>query len=357
MSHGQDAASGPSQAPLPERYERQTLFAPLGKAGQARLGSSRVLVVGCGALGTHSAELLARAGVGFLRLVDRDVVEWSNLHRQGGFEEAHAREGTPKAEALRGWLRRLNSGIEVEARPTELNAGTALELAAGCDLLLDGTDNLPARFLLNDLSYHLRIPWIYAGAVGAEAHAQLFSGTGGPCLRCQLDELPPPGSIATCDTAGVIGPAAALAASWQAALALRYLAGRDASQLAGRKAILQAWTLEARVVRCLADPQCPVCAGGRLEHLAGSAPELATSLCGRGAVQVLPAAGAGARLDLAALARRLRALGEAEERPGLVRFISTDGIRLTVFADARAIFEGLTDLQRARSLYARFIGQ
>src|SRR5262245_16890424 len=175
-----ERAMEPSPDPGPERYARQALFAPLGEAGQVRLARSRVLVAGCGALGTHAAELLARAGVGSLRLVDRDLVEWSNLHRQGGFEEAHARQGKPKAEALRGWIGRNNSTVRVDARVAELNAGTALDLASGCDLLLDGTDNLPARFLLNDLSYRLRIPWIYAGAVGAEAHIQLISGTGGP---------------------------------------------------------------------------------------------------------------------------------------------------------------------------------
>ncbi|MBI4601327.1 MAG: ThiF family adenylyltransferase [Planctomycetes bacterium] len=338
------------------RYSRQVLFKPLGPEGQARLAASRVLVAGCGALGTHAAELLARAGVGELRLVDRDIVEWSNLHRQAGFEEAHAREGAPKADALASWLRRVSSEVRVDARVAELNAATALDLAAGCDLILDGTDNLPARFLLNDLSYRLGVPWIYAGSIGAEAHVQLFSGTEGPCLRCQVPELPPPGTLATCDTAGVIGPAAALAASWQAALALRWLAEGDALALAGRKAVLLPWALQARVVRVLADPDCPVCARRELGALEGAGAERSTVLCGRRAVQVLPASGGRGTIDLGAAAARLAHLGTVERRERFLRLSAPD-FTLTLFADGRALFDGLTDPVRARSLYTRLVGQ
>jgi adenylyltransferase/sulfurtransferase len=352
-----DLNSRSPDPPSRERYARQVLFPALGAAGQARLRASRLLVVGCGALGSRAAEDLARAGAGGLRLVDRDAVEWSNLHRQIGYEEADARAGALKAEALAAHLRRVNGEVAVEAYAVDFNSRNALQLAAGCDLLLDGTDNLPARFLINDVSYRLRVPWIYAGAVGEAAHVQFFSGGAGPCLRCQLPEMPPPGSLPTCDTAGVIGPAAALAAAWQAALALRYLVERDAAALAGRKAMFSAWEGEARFAAVAADPGCSVCAGGRFEALGGREAERATVLCGRKAVQVLPAAGAEAGLDLARLAARLRALGTVEERPRLLRFATAEGPVLTIFPDGRVIVDGLTEPAQALSLYARLIGQ
>jgi adenylyltransferase/sulfurtransferase len=352
-----DEKSSASPASSTDRYARQVLFAPLGAEGQRRLQASRLLIVGCGALGSHAAEYLARSGAGSLRLVDRDVVEWSNLHRQLGYEEADAREHSAKAEVLAAHLARVNSEVAVEAHTRDFNYTNALQLAAGCDLLLDGTDNLPARFLLNDVSYRLGVPWIYAGAVGSAAHVQFFSGKEGPCLRCQLPELPPPGTLPTCETAGVIAPACGAAASWQAALALRYLAERDASLLAGRKAMFSLWEAEARIVAAAPDPGCAVCAGRRFETLDGRGADRATLLCGRGAVQVLPAAKETPPLDLAALAARLRSLGRIEARPHSIRLNASAGFTLTLFGDGRALFDGLTDPARARSLYDRWIGQ
>ena len=340
-----------------DRYSRQTLFAPLGLQGQERLRSARALVVGCGALGTHSAELLARAGIGAIRLVDRDFVEWTNLHRQGGFEESHARDRTPKAEALASWLRRINSEVEVDSHVADFNFTNALELADGTSVILDGTDNLPARFLLNDVSYRLEVPWVYAGAVGSSAHVQLFSGRKGPCLRCQLPDLPPAGTIATCDTSGVIGPAAALAGAWQAALALRAVSGGGIEEIASQKAIFDPWTAVARVVRVERDPACPVCAKGRFEALEGEHAERATLLCGRSAVQVLPSAADCGPFDPGRAALRVAQLGEVENLGGIVRVRSNEGYTLTLFEDGRAIFDGLTDPVRARNLYARFVGQ
>ncbi len=344
------------QCPV-NRYSRQILFTPLGPSGQERLRVARALVVGCGALGTHSAELLARAGIGSLRLVDRDVVEWSNLHRQGGFEESHAREGMPKAQALAGWLRRINSEVEVDARVTDFNFTNALELADGATVIIDGTDNLPTRFLLNDVSYRLAIPWVYAGAVGSSAHVQLFSGSRGPCLRCQLPTLPPPGTIATCDTSGVIGPTAALAAAWQAASALRAVSADGIAALAGKKAMLDPWAASARVVDTEADPECPACAKGRFEALEGAHGERATLLCGRAAVQVLPAGPSTGGFNWEEAMSRIAHLGPIEMLGRVLRVHSKDGFTLTLFDDGRAIFDGLTDPVQARTLYARFIGQ
>lgn len=341
----------------PSRYSRQILFPPIGDEGQARFRGARVLVVGCGALGSHSAEHLARAGIGTLRLVDRDVVEWSNLQRQSGFEESDARERSLKVEALAARLSRVNSEVAVEVHAKDFRFTNALDLAAGCDLFLDGTDNIPTRFLLNEVSYRLKIPWIYAGAIGGSGHVQFFSGREGPCLRCQLDELPPPGTLATCDTGGILGPAAGVAASWQACLALRYLAEGKTAAVLGKKALLSPWDLSARVVSVQADSQCPVCAEGRFDFLSGSGADSVTALCGRNAVQVFPAEKQRNGVDLGALARRLAGVGRLERQPRFLRLSTEEGFTLTLFEDGRAIFDGLTDTARARSLYARFVGE
>jgi len=356
MSAAIPTTPGPVPAPAPGgRYSRQAIFAPLGAEGQARLESSRVLIVGCGALGSRSAELLARAGVGLLRLVDRDVVELSNLHRSG-FDEADARAGTPKAEALARRLGLANSTVILEPRVQEFAPATALDLCQGIDLVLDGLDNVPTRFLLNDASLRLGLPWIYCGVVGETGHAQLFLPGAGPCLRCILPHLSAAGELPTCDTAGVLGPAVSAIASFQAAMALRCLAGgRDAAlALAGLQVRLGVWSPAAAISRTVQDPECPACAGGSLEFLAGGSLEDATVLCGRSAVQVRPASGP-ASLDLPSLAARLRPLGSVEEGRFLLRF-DPGGHRMTIFADGRAIIEGTTDPTRARALHARYVG-
>jgi adenylyltransferase/sulfurtransferase len=338
------------------RYARQVLFAPLGEAGQEQLRSAEVLIVGCGALGSHAAEYLARAGVGLLRLVDRDVVEWTNLHRQLGYTEKDAREKTPKALALQRHLREINSNVRAEAHVADFNFTNAEQLARDSALLLDGTDNLPTRFLINDVSYSRRVPWIYAGAVGSSSHVQFFSGSEGPCLRCLLPQLPPPGTLATCDTAGVIAPSVGMAASWQSALALRYLVEREPAALARRKVMADVWEGEARVAAVAADPDCTVCVQRRFDSLQGASGERVTELCGRNAVQVLPARN-DTSVDLRQLADRLATLGVVEQRPALLRVRTPEGLTATVFTDGRVIFDGLTDTAQARSLYARFVGQ
>jgi adenylyltransferase/sulfurtransferase len=341
---------------MSERYSRQVIFAPIGPEGQARLRSSTALIVGCGALGTHAAEHLARAGIGKLRLVDRDIVEWSNLHRQALYDERDAREGRLKAEALAEHLAGIASGVKVEALARDFHHANALALASGADVIIDGSDNVPTRFLLNDVSWKLGIPWIYAGVIGGGGQVQLFTGTEPPCLRCQAPELPSPGTIATCDTAGVIGPAAGVIAGWQAALAVRLLCTADTTGMRGKRAILSPWDLSARTVDVDPDPACPVCRGGELRALEGAYADASRVLCGRSAVQVFPAA-RGAPFDLEKAASRLASLGELTSRKGYVRVASPDGFVLTLFEDGRGIFEGITDPVRARSLYSRWVGQ
>jgi adenylyltransferase/sulfurtransferase len=332
------------------RYSRQELFEGIGPAGQQRLRAARVLVVGCGALGSCLAEMMTRAGVGSLTVVDRDYVEPSNLQRQSLFEEEDAARGLPKAKAAEVRLRRINSDVAVHGIVADVTAENAGELVRGSDLVLDGTDNFETRFLVNDVCVRLGVPWIYGACVGSYGLALLVRPGRTPCLRCVLGERPSPGSGPTCDTAGVVAPIVHVVAGIQAGEALKLLAGRTESLLPGM-ATVDLWqgAFDVMDLRGMA-PRCPGCAEGRFEE-----PEAAPSavLCGRDAVQIR--APRGARLDLGALAERLVAAGSVARNEYLVRFTAADA-ELVVFADGRAIVKGVHDPALARTLYAKYVG-
>jgi adenylyltransferase/sulfurtransferase len=344
-----------------ERYARQVIVPGIGRDGQARIARATVLIAGTGALGTHTAEYLWRAGVGRLRLVDRDLVEESNLARQIGFTEADARDRAPKALALARHLGAIRTGPGLEPYPTEIRAANAVELCEGADLIVDGTDNVPARFLLNDVSYRLGIPWIYGGVVRARGMVAAISGKNGPCLRCAFPDLPPPGALETCSTSGVLGPAVGLVAGQQGVLALRVLATGTTDGIAGRLWRWDAWSLEGSASGIRPDPGCPVCARGELEFLDGRGSSEIAVFCGRRAVQVRPVARRGvpsAMSDAAwrDLASRLARVATVDDRGVFLRAALAD-CSITLFRDGRAIFDGLTDEVRARSLYDLFIGE
>ncbi|MCZ7583570.1 MAG: ThiF family adenylyltransferase [Deltaproteobacteria bacterium] len=331
------------------RYSRQTLFPPFGEEGQARLRDARIAVVGCGALGTNIVNLLARAGVGYLRVIDRDIVELSNLHRQVLFDEDDAREGRPKAEAARLHAARINADVTVDARVADLTPRNAEDLLADAELLLDGTDNVETRYLVNDVAVKTARPWIYGGAVGSTAVAMAFV-PGGPCLRCLWPDPPPPGALPTCDTAGVLPPAPALAASMQAAAAMRLIAAGDAPPY-----LLQwdVWDAEAARLRVPKRDDCPACAARNFAYLESGAASHAATLCGRNAVQISPPD--AVTLDLDAV--RARLAGVAEVRPrGLYIEAAVEGQTLLVFPDGRVIVKDTTDPARARTLVSRYIG-
>jgi adenylyltransferase/sulfurtransferase len=333
------------------RYSRQELFAGLGRDGQARIRAGRVLVVGAGALGSSLAEMMVRAGVAELRLVDRDYVEPSNLQRQSLYDESDALQGLPKAVAAEARLRRLNSDVAVTGTVADLAADNAAELLRGLDLVLDGTDNFETRFLVNDVCVREGIPWVYGACVGAYGLALAVRPRTTPCLRCVLQEMPAPGSGPTCDTAGVVAPIVHVIAGIQAGEALKLLAGRSEALLAGLVTV-DLWTGLFSVMD-LRDqkPSCPCCTEGRFDY--ATATGLSTVLCGRGAVQVRPPR-SGA-LDLDALAARLAPLGRVQRNEHLLRF-SGAGAELVVFRDGRAIVKGVQDASEARSLYARYVG-
>jgi molybdopterin/thiamine biosynthesis adenylyltransferase len=349
-----------------DRYHRQTLLPGFGEEGQRRLASSSILLVGCGALGCAIADLLARAGVGHLTIVDRDTVELTNLQRQCLFDERDAAEAIPKAEAARRRLALINSGIDVRPLVADFNAANAKKIleAAAPALLLDGTDNFETRYLLNDLAVSTGLPYCYGGVVGMSGLQMTIRPGETPCLRCLFEQPPAPGSTPTCDTAGVFGPLVQMVASLQASDAIKLLLGR-ADAVAPVLIQIDPWTSTHRALDIAESrrPDCPCCAERRFEFL-DSPSAASTALCGQNAIQVCPAGADGRqRLDLQALAHRLRPHGDFEAgrfflRGELSRERSETGapFGLTVFPDGRAIVRGTTRPELARSIYARFIG-
>jgi molybdopterin-synthase adenylyltransferase len=335
------------------RYSRQILFHGIGPRGQERLAQSHAVIIGCGALGAMQAEMLARAGVRRLRLVDRDFIEESNLQRQIMFEERDVAERLPKAIAAAQRIARINSEIEVDARVVDVNYTNVEELIHDADVVLDGTDNFETRYVLNDAAVKLGKTWIYGAAVGAYGVQMTIIPHTTPCLRCIFPEAPAPGTSPTCDTAGVILPIISTIAAYQVAEALKILTGQHA-KLHGKLLQFDLW--EHRVTQIKLDApesDCPTCAQRQFEFLTPHAGQLVLSLCGRYAVQISPAT--STLLDLAQLAARLITLGDVSYNRYLLRFAG-EGYEMTIFPDARGIIKGTDDLTLARSLYAKFIG-
>jgi len=351
------------------RYHRQMLIPGIGEAGQRRLAAAHALIVGCGALGTVIADALARAGVGHLTIVDRDVVELTNLQRQILFDEDDVREGRPKAAAARERLARINSQVRVDAVVEDFNHTNAEHLSGECDLILDGLDNFQTRYLLNDLSVKRGVPYVYGGAVGVSGMACVFTPhAGGPCLRCVFPEAPPPGSTPTCDTAGVLAAAVASVAHHQAVQAIKLLSGNDAS-VDSSLLTIDVWRNETRRldVAGARDAACVCCGARRFEFLDGAAGSSATSLCGRGAVQINPrlASNGAARvsIDLRSVAARLMPHGDFVVNEYLLRGrlrgeVGDEGrpVELTLFTDGRAIVAGTARPDFARTIYDRYVG-
>jgi molybdopterin-synthase adenylyltransferase len=329
-----------------ERYSRQILFPGIGEHGQQVLLHSHVVVVGCGALGSFHAAALARAGVGTLTIIDRDYVEASNLHRQWLFEESDAAEGLPKAPAAARRLAGINSTVTVRPIVADLTAANAEELLGAAAVILDGTDNFEARFLINDFAVSRGIPWIYGAAVGSYGIAMQVVPSRTACLRC-VYPAPPGGVQPTCETAGVLNVIVSAVASIQVADALQILCGRE---IRARITTMDVWGGGLRQIDGPErDPDCPCCGRREFPYLEESS-RAPVTLCGRDAVQV-----AGRALDLSDLAARLGPLGEVRANEYALRFLCPP-YQVTIFADGRAIVKGTSDPGVARSLYARYIG-
>jgi len=337
------------------RYIRQSIFAPIGKDGQCRIAMARVAVVGCGALGSAVADQLARAGVGFLRLIDRDFVEIHNLQRQALYTESDVRNRMPKALAAFDRLSAVNSQIEIEPVVDDLNSGNVARLLDHVDLIIDGTDNFETRYLINDFAVAHGRPWIYGGVIGSSGMTMTIRPGQTACMRCVFPEAPPPGVAPTCDTAGVISPVVQVIASYEVAEALKFLVGAIDKLNDGMLAV-DVWQLSTdRVPTGEPRPDCPCCGLRQFEFLSAPADDRETVLCGQDAVQVRLAHPVA--IDLDQLARRLSGAGDVIRNKFLLRFTDAATDReLTVFPDGRAIVRGTTDGDEAKRLYATYIG-
>jgi molybdopterin-synthase adenylyltransferase len=341
---------------LSDRYSRQMLFAPIGENGQAAIRKAKVAIVGLGALGTVLSNHMTRAGIGFLRLIDRDFVEASNLQRQMLYDEADAAAATPKAIAAAERLRRINSEVELEAHVADFNSTNAEALLDGMDLVLDGTDNFSVRFLINDACVKAGVPWIYGGAVSSRGVTMNIIPGSTPCLRCLYARPPAPGTMDTCDTAGVIAPIIDIVASYQAAEAMKLIVG-DHARLRKGMTQFDLWhnhftDIDLSGAR---KSDCPCCGLRQFDFLdAIYEGETVQTLCGRNTVQIAPVR--QIRLELPLLAERLKAHGTVEANPFLLRFQATDSIKLVLFPDGRTLVQGTDDPVEAKKYVNQFLG-
>jgi adenylyltransferase/sulfurtransferase len=331
-----------------ERFSRQLVLPELGEAGQRRLAKARVLVVGCGALGSHTAMALLRAGVRQLILVDRDVVELSNLHRVAAYGQADL--GLPKAEALRQALMRVDSQASVEARVTHLGPREAEELVPQASLVVDGLDNLESRYVVNDACVKHGVSWIYTAVLATYGMCMPILPGEGPCLRCLFPSPPPAGTLPTCATAGILGPVPAVLGAWQAAVAIQLLVARDEVR-PGELLRLDLWSRRWERLEVARAPGCPCCGGREFEFLESQPPY--ERLCGD-VVQIRPLTPGD--LDLEELKERLSRLGEVKLKGGVL-VAKVEGVSFTVFPDGRALVKGVGDPARAQALYDRYIAR
>ena len=332
-----------------ERYSRQILFPAVGAKGQERIGQAAVCIVGCGALGSFQAEALARAGIGRLRLIDRDYVDYTNLQRQWLYDESDAQTESPKAIAAARRLQQVNSHVQIEALVKDMTPSNAEELATNFDIILDGTDNFETRYLINDLSVKSKMPWVYGAAVGSYGVVMPIVPEKGPCLACVYPE-PPGGAQPTCDVDGVLSSVTASVAALQVAMALRLIVGWG--DFAAFIHTMDVWEGTAkRVAAGPRDADCRVCGAREFQYLDGRK-RTPVSLCGRNAVQLHENA---RPLDLQVLAAHLRPLGTVRVNEFALR-LSVPKYDVTFFPDGRAIVKGTTDVGVARSVYARLVG-
>lgn len=340
-----------------DRYSRQIRFPQLGEDGQRKLLASRVFLCGCGALGTVLAETLTRAGVGFIRVVDRDFVEYSNLQRQVLFDEDDVKSQLPKSVAAARKLAKINSDVTIEPIVADVDYSNIARFADGVDLMLDGSDNFEVRFLINDWSLESNTPWVYAGCISSHGQSMPIFPNETACLRCLIDSPPEAGTTETCDTAGILGPTVNVIASLQAMTAIKILAGRR-EDVPLSLTMIDVWdgTMRQMSVSDLRErSNCAACQQGERVWLSGDRGSQSTILCGRNAVQIRPAE--PANLMLAESAEKLRESGDVTVNSFLLRLkLSDPDYEITLFADGRAIIKGTDDPGVARAVYSRYIG-
>jgi len=338
-----------------ERYSRQVLLQYIGEDRQKILMNSTAVVIGCGALGTVSASYLVRAGIGQIKIIDRDFIEENNLQRQVLFDEKDISENLPKAIAAQRKLQLINSQVKVEGIVSDVNYSSIDELTKDADIIIDGTDNFETRFLINDYCVKSSVPWIYGACIGSRGVMMSIIPSKTPCLRCVFETMPQAGSTSTCDTAGVIGPIAGIIASFQVAEAIKILTGDYA---AVNKNILEidVWETELRQIDIseLKDiSNCPTCKLHNYEFLDAESGIMTTFLCGKNAVQVIHRNSGS--IDLRQLELRLRSIADVSFNDFMLKF-KVKNHTFTVFPDGRAIITGTADLSIAKGLYSKYLG-
>lgn len=333
------------------RYSRQELFSPIGPEGQRRIRASRVLLVGCGALGTHLAEFCVRAGVGSLTIVDRDIVEFSNLQRQSLFTEGDARAALPKAEAARRSLSGVNREVEIRAEVSDFNFRNAEKLALGASFILDASDNFETRFLINDLAVKHGLPWVYAGCVSARATCMPVLPGKTACLTCLLEDQPAAGGE-TCDTTGIIMPAVLQAVAWSSVVALKIISG-NAGALLCKMLTVDMWTGERTGIDASRPrPDCPTCGGKHFPWLEGKRATRHATLCGRDSVQISPEG----EFDYAAARERIRKAAKLSTENEYLLRAEFEGLTITLYRDGRALIHGSDSAVRAKSVWTKLVG-
>ncbi|MEH6992731.1 ThiF family adenylyltransferase [Neobacillus drentensis] len=336
------------------RYSRQILFSGIGEEGQRRLLKSKVAIVGVGALGTVCANHLVRSGVGYIRLIDRDVVDLSNLQRQSLFNEEDVNLNLPKAVAAQKRLKTINSTVTVDAVITDLNLDNAEELLAGFDCLVDGTDNFMTRYLINDVAVKYGIPWVHGAAVSSRGMFAVIKPGKTPCYRCLFPEVPA-GRGETCDTIGVLSPITDIIGSFQAMEAIKLLIGASTSSNLEQIDIWDTSFFSMDITEGK-NPQCPSCVNHQFDFLNRSSAlqETYSSLCGRDTVQIYFRE--KRERDLKKLSEHLKKNGKVTGNQFLLRFSPNPETTIVVFKDGRVLIHGTNDVVKAKSLYSKYIG-
>ena len=338
-----------------QRYSRQKIFYGIGEEGQKKLAESRVLILGCGGLGSASASLLARAGIGYLKIVDRDFLDLSNLQRQILYDEHDVKEGLPKVIAAEKRLKKINSTIQIEPIIADVNRFNIEKLIQDVDLVIDAVDNFETRFLLNEACVKQKRTWIYGSAIESYGLTMNIIPGKTACLRCIMDNIPQPGSVATCDSVGVLAPIVCIIASIQCAEAIKILTNNK-KEINKNLISIDVWhnsfqTID--VTKSKIQKNCPVCNNKEFDFLNGKRGSAYTVICGRNAVQILPFK--EPKLDLAKLAINLCSIGRVKTSEYLIQF-EIENYELSIFPDGRVIVKRTTDTGIARSLYSKYVG-
>jgi len=334
-----------------ERYSRQAIFQGIGSEGQEKIGHSRVAIIGLGALGTVIANNLARAGVGYLRLIDRDFVELSNLQRQTIFNEEDVRNELPKALAAEEYLKKVNSDIELEAVISDFNVSNAESLLADIDLVMDGTDNYETRFLLNDVCLKKNIPWVHGAVLGSYGVTTNIIPGKTPCYQCFMPEMPKMGTGGTCSSVGVLNMITGIVSCYASAEALKILV--DSPDIRKTTLFIDVWDNSFNSVELPIIPECPACGKKEYHYLSNRKGTYTTSLCGQNAVQIVP--GQVRKIDFAHVAKGLIHLGDCQYNSFLLR-LKIGETEITLFSDGRAIIKNIENENKAKALYTEYFG-